>query len=54
MWAEIEALSPWAEMDVAVFTGIQIHTPHDDDHIQALTSTLRTAAADTVELDLSI
>ena len=33
MWAELEALAAWKDMDVAVFCGIQIHVPHRDDHI---------------------
>jgi len=44
MWAELEALAPWGAMDVAVFTGIQIHVPACADRILPLTAAIRTGA----------
>lgn len=42
MWAELDALAPWAEMDVAVFTGIQVHLPLGlPDHVLGLSAELR-------------
>lgn len=42
MWQELEALEPWTEMDVAVFTGIQVHLPDDrPDHVLGLSAELR-------------
>lgn len=33
MWTELEALRAYEDMDVAVFTGVQVHLPEDVDHI---------------------
>jgi hypothetical protein len=33
MWAELEALAAWKQMDVAVFCAIQVHLPDRPDHI---------------------
>ena len=33
MWTELDSLEAWKDMDVAVFTGVQIHVPERSDHI---------------------
>lgn len=33
MWTELDALAAWRDMDVAVFSGVQIHVPERSDHI---------------------
>lgn len=33
IWAELDALDAWKDMDVAVFCGVQIHVPERSDHI---------------------
>ena len=43
MWAELDALGAPAEMDVAVFCGIQIHLPDLTDHIVGRTGAFQGA-----------
>lgn len=33
MWTELDALEAWRDMDVAVFSGVQIHVPERSDHV---------------------
>lgn len=33
MWSELDALGAHQDMDIAVFTGVQVHLPDDVDHI---------------------
>lgn len=38
MNAQLESLSPWDRMDVALFTGMQLHVPDDVDHVLPITA----------------
>lgn len=52
MWAELEALEAPAEMDVAVFCGIQVHLPDLTDHIVGMTGAFQGADGRRQELEL--
>jgi hypothetical protein len=41
MWAQLEALAPWDQMDVAVMCGLQVHVPEGTDHILPLSARVR-------------
>jgi hypothetical protein len=43
MWAELDALEAYKDMDVAVFCGIQIHLPDEVDHIWPAASSFKGA-----------
>lgn len=42
IWVELEALEPWSAMDVAVFTGLQLNLPDDEDHLVGIDARVRT------------
>lgn len=50
MWAELEALGASADMDIAVFCGIQVHVPGLPDHIVGITGAYQGLGADRREL----
>lgn len=52
MWTELDALGAHRDMDVAVFTGVQIHLPDDVDHIWPSGATLQRGDGKRFELDL--
>jgi hypothetical protein len=52
MWAELQALAAWKEMDVAVFCGIQIHLPDRPDHIWPFSAAIQGADGVRRPLDL--
>lgn len=41
MMAQLDALDPWGHMDVAVFTGVQVHLDGVEDHVLGVNATLR-------------
>jgi hypothetical protein len=41
MMAQLDALDPWDRMDVAVFTGVQVHLDGVEDHVLGVNATLR-------------
>ena len=53
MWAELDALEAYKDMDVAVFCGIQIHLPDEVDHIWPAVSTFQGEDGQRRELDLA-
>lgn len=53
IWAQLDALTPWEAMDVAVFTGLQIQVPDGPDRILSLDARVRTGA-DASEHELGI
>lgn len=50
MMAQLEALDPWDRMDVAVFTGVQIHLDGTEDHMLGVNAVLRGAGGSTTSL----
>jgi hypothetical protein len=52
MWTELDALEAYRDMDVAVFTGVQVHLPGDVDHIWPSSATLQGADGRRVPLEL--
>jgi hypothetical protein len=53
IWVELDALSPWEVMDVAVFTGIQINLHDESDRLLGLDARVRTGpSAEEAVLDL--
>jgi hypothetical protein len=52
MWTELEALQAYRDMDVAVFTGVQVHLPDDVDHIWPSAATLQRVDGARVPLEL--
>lgn len=53
MWAELEALDAPADMDVAVFCGIQVHLPDLSEHIVGMTGAFQGADGERRTLDLN-
>lgn len=41
MMAQLDALDPWDRMDVAVFTGVQVHLDGVEDHVLGVSAALR-------------
>ena len=52
MWAELDALEAWRDMDVAVFGGVQIHVPERSDHIWSTGASIKGADGVRVPLQL--
>ena len=52
MWAELDALEAWRDMDVAVFGGVQIHVPERSDHIWSTGASIKGADGVRVPLEL--
>lgn len=43
MMTQLDALDPWDNMDIAVFTGVQVHLDGTEDHVLPVSATLRGA-----------
>lgn len=41
IWAEVDALQAWKDMDVAVFSGVQVHVPERSDHVWPIASSVK-------------
>ena len=52
MWAELDALEAYKDMDVAVFCGIQVHLPDEVDHIWPAASSFKGADGVLRQLEL--
>ncbi len=52
MWAELDALDAWREMDVAVLGGVQIHVPERSDHVWPIGASVK--GADGVRIPLTL
>lgn len=52
MWTELDALRAFEDMDVAVFTGVQVHLPDDVDHIWPSSATIQGPDGRRVPLEL--
>lgn len=52
MWTELDALAAHRDMDVAVFTGVQVHLPDDVDHIWPSSAAIQHADGRRVSLEL--
>jgi hypothetical protein len=52
MWAELDALEAWKDMDVAVFSGVQIHVPERSDHIWPTGASVKGADGERRPLEL--
>lgn len=52
MWTELDALGAHLDMDVAVFTGVQVHLPDDVDHIWPSSASIQGADGSRRELAL--
>ena len=52
MWAELDALGAWRDMDVAVFSGVQIHVPERSDHVWPTGASVKGADGERRPLDL--
>lgn len=52
IWAELDALEAWKDMDVAVFCGVQIHVPERSDHVWPTGASVKGAEGVRTPLDL--
>jgi hypothetical protein len=52
IWAELDALDAFHDMDVAVFCGVQIHVPERSDHIWSTGASVK--GADGVRRTLAV
>ena len=52
IWTELDALEAWRDMDVAVFTGVQIHVPERFDHVWPIGASIKGADGERRPLDV--
>lgn len=50
MMAQLDALDPWNRMDVAVFTGVQVHLDGEEDRVLAVNAVMRGRDGSSIQL----